>query len=191
MSERDDPDHSAAEQAFGGDTPKSGADAFGTPLGGGFEPPRSPGPPPPRRPERADEPIAGFRPPLPPSTSHGGPVAPPPPPRSPAPAPSPSSGPTPSSTWPPPASPHQPPVSNKATTAMVLGIVSWLVCPIVLSVMAMVFAQQAKQEIDANPTTVGGRGRAEAGFWIGLTSLIVYGLVIAVSIAIGLADSDS
>ncbi|MBX5443046.1 MAG: hypothetical protein IRZ32_16150, partial [Solirubrobacteraceae bacterium] len=68
----------------------------------------------------------------------------------------------------------------------VLGIVSWLICPIVLSVLAMVYAQQAKREIDASAGRIGGRGRAEAALWIGATSLVVYGILLAVTLASGI-----
>lgn len=181
MDKRERPDSSDAERAFGGDRPASGADAFGGArpasgaeafgLPGGFQPPVPPPPRPPRPPQTVGD--TGFAPPVPP----------PPPPGSRAPAAGPAS------TWPPPPGPaagSQPPTSSKATTALVLGIVSWLICPIVLSVLAMVYAQQAKREIDASAGRIGGRGRAEAALWIGATSLVVYGILLAVTLASGI-----
>src|SRR5690606_1430440 len=144
----------------------SGAEAFGLP--GGFEPPRAPDAPPPAPPQTVGD--TGFAPPVPPPPPAGRPVS------------------GPGSTWPPPA-PNQPPVSGQATTALVLGVVSWLICPIILSVMAMISAQQAKREIDADPAAIGGRGRAEAAFWIGATSLVVYGVLLAITLIAGI-DTD-
>ncbi|HWV87678.1 MAG TPA: DUF4190 domain-containing protein [Capillimicrobium sp.] len=164
MDDRERPDNSDAERAFGDERPGTGAEAFGLP--GGFEPPVPPASPPPRRPQTVGE--TGFAPPVPPPPPPGRPVS------------------GPGSTWPPPPGPTQAPMSSKANTALVLGIVSWLICPIVLSVMAMVFAQQAKREIDASSGTIGGRGRAEAAMWIGATSLVVYGILLVVALAGGI-----
>jgi Wiskott-Aldrich syndrome protein len=164
MDDRERPDNSDAERAFGDDRPRTGGEAFGLP--GGFEPPVAPdAPPPPPRQTVGD---TGFAPPVPPPPPPGRPVA------------------GPGSTWPAPPPPNRPPMSSKANTALVLGIVSWLICPIVLSVMAMVYAQQAKREIDADPGAIGGRGRAEAAMWIGATSLVVYGVLLVVALAGGI-----
>ena len=96
-------------------------------------------------------------------------------------------------TWPPP---HQapwgpsPPTNGKATTSLVLGICGILLCPLVLSVPALVLGYQARREIDQAPGASGGRGMAVAGIvlgWIGL----VLGLLIIAFFAFAIAVEPS
>ena len=60
---------------------------------------------------------------------------------------------------------------GKATAALVLGIVGIFLCPLVCSVLAIIFGVQARNEIDANPTALGGRGQAQAGFILGIVGI--------------------
>ena len=62
--------------------------------------------------------------------------------------------------------------SGKATASMVLGILSFLCCPIIFSVLAIVLGSQAKNEIAATPG-LGGAGMAQAGFILGIVSLVL------------------
>jgi hypothetical protein len=75
--------------------------------------------------------------------------------------------------------------SGKATASLVCGIVSFLCCPIILSVLAIVLGNQAKNEIDANPA-LGGRGLAQAGIILGIISLVL-GAIGIVVYALGIA----
>jgi Domain of unknown function (DUF4190) len=70
-----------------------------------------------------------------------------------------------------------PPTSSKATPALVLGIVSLLCCPVICSILAIVFGKQAKDEIAANPG-MQGQGQAQAGFILGIISLALAGLYL-------------
>lgn len=181
----DQPDNRDAERAFGGDAPRSGAEAFGS-----FEAPA------PRAPD-PDERHGGFAPPLVPV---GEPIAPPPPaapaPEEPRPTatwppardPAPAAGHA--STWPPPDPGYQLRTADGATASLVLGIVSWVICPIVSSIPANVLARQARREIDASPTPLGGKDNASAGFWLGVSSLIVYGLFVVYLIIDAAAQSS-
>lgn len=54
---------------------------------------------------------------------------------------------------------------------MVCGIVGILFCPIVLSLLALVFGIQSKKEIDRNPGAYTNRGQAQAGFILGIVGL--------------------
>jgi hypothetical protein len=72
---------------------------------------------------------------------------------------------------------------GKATAALVLGIVGLFICPLVCSVLAIVFGTQAKNEIDRDPS-LGGRGLAQAGFVLGIVGLVI-GVLIGVLIAAG------
>ncbi len=71
---------------------------------------------------------------------------------------------------------------GKATASLVLGIVGLFICPIVCSVLAIVFGHQARQEIDADPA-LGGRGMATAGFVLGIVGLAIASLFILLTLA--------
>ena len=75
-----------------------------------------------------------------------------------------------------------PPTSGKATTALVLGICGFLVCPVICSVLAIIFGALAKKEIDESPG-MQGRGQAQAGFILGIVSLVI-GLIIIIAYAV-------
>jgi len=67
---------------------------------------------------------------------------------------------------PPPAS------SGKATTSLVLGIVSLVFCGLFLGIPAMIVSRQAKREIRESGGRLGGDGLATAGFVTGLIGTI-------------------
>jgi hypothetical protein len=61
--------------------------------------------------------------------------------------------------------------SGKAIAALILGICGFVVCPLVPSILAIVFATQARTEIEASRGRLGGAGQAQAGLilgWIGV-----------------------
>ncbi len=74
-----------------------------------------------------------------------------------------------------------------AITSLILGIAGFLVCPLILHILAIVLGTQAKTKIRNDPT-LGGEAMARAGVilgWIGV-GLTVVGIVIAVlAIAVG------
>src|SRR5690349_9936515 len=93
--------------------------------------------------------------------------------------------------WGPP--PQQ--TSGNATAALVLGICGLVICPIVCSILALVFAGKAYSEIDYSGGRLGGRGMAQAGKILGWVGLGLWGLGILayiafIVIAIGLTASD-
>ena len=80
--------------------------------------------------------------------------------------------------------PSSPPTNGKATVALVMGILGLVVCPLVCSILALVFGYQARSEIDRSGE--GGRGSAVAGIvlgWIG-TVLSVLAIVFFVILAV-------
>jgi hypothetical protein len=176
----EEPDNRDAERAFGGQAPASGADAFGR---AGYAPPVTPQPQP--QPRDPQELHGGFAPPALPG---GEPIAPPPPPAAPAdpattpghtatwpPLRDPATTPGHTSTWPPPDPGRPLRTADGATASLVLGIISWVICPIVCSIPAIILARQARAEIDRSPTPLAGKDNASAGFWLGISSLVVYG----------------
>ncbi len=78
------------------------------------------------------------------------------------------------------------PTSGKATASLVMGLVSLVLCGLLLGIPAMIVAWQAKREIKESGGALGGGGLATAGFvtgllgtlWSILLGLLVAGLVI-------------
>jgi hypothetical protein len=60
---------------------------------------------------------------------------------------------------------------GSAVTAMVLGILSFVICPIVLAIPAIVLGTRSRRLIDASGGALGGRGMATAGFTLGIVNL--------------------
>jgi hypothetical protein len=77
------------------------------------------------------------------------------------------------------------PSSGAATAALILGICGLVLCPLIPSILAVVFGSKARNEIDASGGQMEGRGLAVAGLilgWIGIalcTLLILF--VVAVN----------
>ena len=68
------------------------------------------------------------------------------------------------------------------------GIAGWLVAPFILSVLGIIFGAMARKEI-ANDPAVGGRGMANWGFWLSITGLAAWIILIVVLIAVGNSNS--
>jgi hypothetical protein len=165
-------------------------------------------------PSGEDKPAEEFDPPqtATPGPPPGAPPTPPPPtkpqppaePAQPAATPTPAYPPQPSS--PPPAGygppqygspPQSPPpygyapspaagarTNGKAVASLVLGIAGWLVAPFILSVLGIIFGALARKEIAANPS-MGGKGLANWGFWLSISGLVAWVVLIIVLIAVG------
>ena len=77
---------------------------------------------------------------------------------------------------------------GNATAALVLGILGLVLCPIVCSVLAIIFGKQARDQIERDPS-LGGHGTANAGYILGIVGLALYGLFFVVwVIALGAAS---
>jgi hypothetical protein len=74
--------------------------------------------------------------------------------------------------------------SGKAVASLVLGIAGWLVAPFILSVLGIIFGAMARKETAQNPN-IGGRGMANWGFWLSITGLAAWVVLIAVLVAAG------
>ena len=76
-----------------------------------------------------------------------------------------------------------PVTSTNAVIGLVLAIVSWVVCPIIAAIVALVLARSSSKEIAASGGSVGGAGLNTATriiAWINIGVAIAVGLVIAV-----------
>jgi hypothetical protein len=83
-----------------------------------------------------------------------------------------------------------PQASGKATAALVLGVLGIVFCPIVFSVLALVFGHQGRREIDSSGGRISGRGLASAGIILGWVGLVIWGLLIALGV-LGAIVGDS
>ena len=73
--------------------------------------------------------------------------------------------------------------NGKATAALVLGICGLVVCPLICSVLAIIFGKQAQSELALNPAQ-SGEGMAKAGFIMGVIGLALYGVLLVFYIII-------
>jgi hypothetical protein len=82
--------------------------------------------------------------------------------------------------------------SGKATASLVLGILGLVFCPLICSVLALVFGYQARNEIDGSGGRISGRGNAKAGIVLGWVGVVICALfVILVIIGVLAGDSTS
>jgi len=102
------------------------------------------------------------------------------------------------SSWNPTPDPYgqQPPpygavrrTEGLAVASLVLGIAGFVVCPLICSVLAIIFGLQAKTKIRQDPS-LQGDGMAQAGFILGIIGLAV-GAILLIVIIIAAANSDS
>lgn len=83
----------------------------------------------------------------------------------------------PAAAYPPPPYDAGPKTSSNSIIALVLAIASWVVCPIVPAIVALVFASMAAKEIDASGDRLQGRGLVTASR---IVSWINIGFTVAV-----------
>ena len=69
--------------------------------------------------------------------------------------------------------------SGKAVAALVLGICGLVVCPLVLSILAVIFATLARTEIRESRGRLGGSSNAQAGLVLGWIGVVLYGTLFA------------
>ncbi len=106
--------------------------------------------------------------------------------------PYPQTPPPPPAWQPPPGQPYAyqppPPAPGSATTALILGIVGVVMCPLVASIPAWIIGRNSVREIDASQGQLGGRSTAQAGYVLGIigTALGALGILAFLGIfAIG------
>ncbi len=71
---------------------------------------------------------------------------------------------------------YAPPTAGSATTALVLSILSWVLVPIILAIVALVFASKARAEIEASGGRLGGAGMVSAAKIISWINIILWGI---------------
>ncbi len=63
---------------------------------------------------------------------------------------------------------------GEATASLVLGILGLLFCPLICSLLAIIFGVKARNMIDASGGYLGGRGVAQAGLIMGVVGMALY-----------------
>ena len=84
--------------------------------------------------------------------------------------------------------------SGKATAALVLGILGLVLCPLIFSILALVFGYQSRRDIDASNGRLTGRGNATAGIvlgWIGIALTTVLLILIVIGVLAGDSETSS
>jgi len=72
-----------------------------------------------------------------------------------------------------------PQTNSNAIVAFVLSIVSWVICPIIAAIVALVFASKAKKEIEQSGGWQTGSGFVTAAKVISWINIAAMGLLIA------------
>lgn len=80
--------------------------------------------------------------------------------------------------------------SGKAIASLVLGIGGFVIFPVVLSILAIVFGRSAKREIAERPG-LGGAGLATAGIVLGWVGLALVALAVLLFILLVVVASTS
>jgi hypothetical protein len=76
------------------------------------------------------------------------------------------------------------PSHGPASTSLILGVLSMVLCGFFTGVPAMVLARRAGREIDESEGRLGGRGVATAGFVTGLVGTILSGLFVLLALVL-------
>jgi len=63
------------------------------------------------------------------------------------------------------------PTSSLSITSLIMGIISWVLIPIVGGIIAVITGHMAKKEIRASRGLLGGEGLATAGLLLGYANL--------------------
>ncbi len=66
-----------------------------------------------------------------------------------------------------------PPSDGSATVALVLGILSIVMCGFLTGIPAMIIGRSSRKRIQASGGALGGEGLATAGFWTGLVGSLL------------------
>jgi hypothetical protein len=80
--------------------------------------------------------------------------------------------------------PAAPPNDGTAVAALVVAILAWVVCPVVLAIVAVVLAGDAQRAIEASAGARGGRGLVTAARVVAWANIVLYGLFALGALAV-------
>ena len=79
--------------------------------------------------------------------------------------------------WGPPA--PAPVTDGTAVVALVLSILSWVLLPVILAIVALILAGSASRQIQASAGARSGQGLVTAARWVAWINLLVAAMVVA------------
>jgi hypothetical protein len=83
-----------------------------------------------------------------------------------------------------PATAVAPPNDGTSVAALVLAILAWVVCPVLLAIVAVVLAGNAQRTIEASGGALGGRGLVTAARVVAWANIVLYGLFALAALAV-------
>ncbi len=66
-----------------------------------------------------------------------------------------------------------PPTSSLSLTSLIMGIIGWVLLPVVGSIIAVITGHMAKKEIRESRGLLGGDGMASAGLILGYSNIVI------------------
>ncbi|MGA2667469.1 MAG: DUF4190 domain-containing protein [Ignavibacteria bacterium] len=63
--------------------------------------------------------------------------------------------------------------SGMAITALVLGIISYFICPMIGGIAAWIVGKMELNKIDRGESSAAGKGMAKVGMWLGIINVIL------------------
>ena len=78
-----------------------------------------------------------------------------------------------------PGMPTPPVTDGTAVTALICSILSWVVLPVVLAIVALVLARTSERDIVASAGAKSGMGLVTASRWVAWINLLVVGMAVA------------
>jgi hypothetical protein len=89
---------------------------------------------------------------------------------------------------------YQPPNESSAVTALVLGILSFFLCPLIFGVLAIVLGKSSEKKIDQSGGRLGGRGMAQAGVICGVINIVlavIVGVIVLIAVPVFTSATNS
>jgi len=79
---------------------------------------------------------------------------------------------------------------TKAIIGLVLAIASWVMCPLVAAVVALVLASQSSREIEASQGALEGRGLNTATKWVAWLNIVltIVGIIAVIALVVAMPD---
>jgi hypothetical protein len=97
--------------------------------------------------------------------------------------------------YPPYGYPPAQTTSTKAVIALILSILSWVLCPVIPAIVALVLVKQSNEEIAASQGRVGGEGLNTASkivSWINIglyaAIAVIFGAIFLIALVAGAAS---
>lgn len=93
---------------------------------------------------------------------------------------------------PPPPMGQNQGASSNAVIALVLGILSYIMCPVILGIAAWVMGKNELKAIDEGKSPEAGRMMANIGKWLGIINIIfsiIGAIIVLILISMGIMSS--